>query len=146
LKIVFFADRDLGNYLPTVIKNAGIPIEKHADHFDQSAKDEDWLPKVGESGWFVLTRDKRIRYRQIEQEAVMRAGVGLFVLIGQTTHRELAENFVNSIDKVRSFIEANKRPFIAKIYRPSPSEMQKKNKSCPGKVELWLSHDEWSRG
>lgn len=47
----------------------------HDDHFPPGAKDEDWLAQVGERGWIVLTKDRRIRYRHVEWLALMKAGV-----------------------------------------------------------------------
>ena len=127
----FFTDRDLGNSFPERLRDAGIRVEKHADHFRHDADDADWLPQVGSNGWFVLTHDQRMRYRPAERDAIMMANVGLLVLIGKATHAELAENFVRTLDVVTRFIDRTPRPFIAKIYRPSPVGSQQ-----PGRVEL----------
>jgi hypothetical protein len=45
-------------------------------------KDEEWLPIVGEHGWPVIMRDKRIRKRPGERAALIAAGVQVFVLTG----------------------------------------------------------------
>ncbi|MDD5450789.1 MAG: hypothetical protein PHT49_02690 [Desulfovibrionales bacterium] len=139
---IFFTDRDLGNLFPKQLAKAGIRVEKHSDHFAHDAKDEDWLTQVGRKGWFCLTHDKRIRYKPNEIDAVMRAGVGLFILIGNMTHQELATNFISTIHKVTRFIEANNRPFIAKI-KGSTKKSSFVSSNRPGKVELWLSCDRW---
>ena len=48
-------------------------------------------------------------------------GIGLFLLVGgHASMRHLAQNFVNTYALVEKFIEEHERPFIAKIYRPSP--------------------------
>lgn len=101
---VFFTDRDLGKLVPELLQEAGINVEKHSDHFPDDVKDVDWLAQVGLKGWFCLTHNKRIRYRPNERDAVMHAGVGLFILIGSATHRELANNFFNTLHKMESFI------------------------------------------
>lgn len=41
---------------------------------DRGMADEDWLPIVGENGWVVLMRDKRIRYRKPERDRLMTHG------------------------------------------------------------------------
>lgn len=136
---VFFTDRDLGKQFPNLLLQAGITVEKHADHFADIAKDEEWLTEVGRRGWYVLTHDQRIRYRSNEKAAVMQASAGLFVLIGKVPFSELAENFMMTFPKIEHFIQENPRPFIAKVYRPSES-LIKINPGHPGRVEMWVSN------
>lgn len=78
---VFFLDRSLGKIrIATALRQAGAIVHIHDDYFPPNAKDEDWLTQVGLNGWIVLTKDHRIRYRNIERTALMRAGVGAFIL------------------------------------------------------------------
>lgn len=65
---------------PSPLREAELRIELHDDHFPQETRDKDWLPVVGRRGWVVLTADVRIRYRGIEIDALMRAGVRCFAL------------------------------------------------------------------
>jgi hypothetical protein len=129
-KYIFFTDRDLGKQFPNILKENGISVERHCDHFEDDAKDEDWLSEIGSRGWYVITRDKNIRYKPNEKAAVERFNVGLFILIGDIKHIDLAYNFVNTYPRIIKFIEKNSCPFIAKIYRP-----EKKRKS--GRVTIW---------
>jgi len=39
------------------------------------SKDEVWLTEAGKHDWVVVTRDLHIRYRAIEREALLGAGV-----------------------------------------------------------------------
>jgi len=114
---VFFADRDLGKQFPEILKNAGIHVERHRDHFADDAKDEDWLKEVSKRGWYVLTHDRRMRYRSNEIEAIARFKIGMFVIVGKASLAELARNFVHTFQQIIRFIDKNPRPFIAKIYR-----------------------------
>lgn len=139
---VFFSDRDLGKSFPRILNEAGIKVEPHADHFADNATDVEWLTSIGVRGWLALTHNKRIRYIPNERDAVMHAGVGLFILIGKVPSKELAQNFINTISRVRNFIEHNPPPFITKIHRPSKVEREKRP-DCPGRVELWLSRQQW---
>ncbi len=141
MSYVFFTDRDLGKLFPKILRDSGLIVEKHSDHFKDDTKDEDWLEKVGKKGWIVLTHDKGIRYKPNEIDAIMQSGIGLFVLVGKATHKELAENFVATIHKIYNFIEKNSPPFIAKTYRPSIGSKQKIRKF--GEVKLWLSHKDF---
>lgn len=142
--MVFFTDRDLGKQFPACLREAGLAVETHDDHFDPAASDEEWLTEVGRRGWLVLTRDKRIRYKPNERDAVMRAGVGMFVLVGGMPHQQLAENFVATVKRVEAFLRKHHPPFIAKIYRPSMRHVADKRQE-PGRVELWLTYDQWLR-
>jgi len=142
---VFFTDRDLGKLIPELLRKAGINVEKHSDHFRHDARDEEWLTEAGRRNWFCLTHNWRIRYKPNEKDAVMRAGVGLFILAGSATHQELANNLVNTFHNIERFIENHNRPFIAKIYRPS-KKLRSLSGNRPGHVELWLSYEEWVKG
>ena len=131
----FFTDRDLGKQFPAILQNAGISVERHSDHFVDHAKDEEWIVEVGKRGWAVVTHDKRIRYKPNELAAVKAAGIALFVLSGKVSHAILARNFINTIDRIEAFIRKHKRPFIATIYLPPPSERRKRPDEA-GRIEL----------
>lgn len=90
---------------------------------------------MGKRGWQALTHDWRSRYRDNQRDAVMRAGVRLFILIGHTTTHELAENFINTTHRITAFLERHTLPFIAKIYRPILKERAARS-NRPGRVEL----------
>ena len=142
---VFFTDRDLGNLFPELLREAGVNVKKHSDHFPDDTKDEEWLKQAGQKGWFCLTRDQRIRYKPNEKDAVMRAGVGLFILVSRrATHQELAINLIKTLHKVERFVEKQERPFIAKIFCP-PKEFRSFSSKRSGRVELWLSYEEWMK-
>ena len=136
--MIFFTDRDLGpRIFPQILRDSGIQVERHVDHFPDNARDQDWIPTVAARGWYIVTRDWHIRYRPIERDAVMQSRAGMFVLIGQAPHPELARNFVNTLSRIAVFTEAHPLPFIAKVYRPSPQTLVAQGK--PGRVELWFS-------
>jgi len=129
--VIFFTDRDLGKTFPKILEASGFQVRRHDDLFQPDAADEEWLSEVGRNGWFAISRDQHIHYRPNEKEAVIRAKVGLFIVIGKAPHRELAENFVRSRAVIERFAHRHKPPFIAKVYRPS------KNGAGPGRVAPW---------
>jgi len=55
------------------------PSIVHPGHPDwplkQDALDEVWLPLVGKLGWVAVFRDRKIRYRPAERDALMRNAV-----------------------------------------------------------------------
>lgn len=122
MSAAFFCDRNIGGKLfPGRLREAGIRVHAHDDHFAPDAGDEEWIPAVAARGWIVLTRDRRIRYRGLEREAVFSSGAALIVLVGGNAPTpELARNFINSCDRVLAFLDANPPPFLAKLLRPNP--------------------------
>lgn len=71
---------------------------------------------------------------------MMEAGVKLFVMIGEYSHKVLAENFVNTVHLVERRIEEHDEPFIARVYTPTQEEFAA---GKPGQVKLWLTYREW---
>jgi hypothetical protein len=138
LSFVYFTDRDLGQRFPEILKSAGLTVERHGDHFAPDTVDEVWLEAVGVRGWIALTHDRRIRYKPNERNAVMRHGVALLVIVGAAPFPDLARAFVSSLPGIEHFLQRHKPPFIAKVYRPSPTETARRS-TAPGRVELWYS-------
>jgi hypothetical protein len=136
LSFVFFTDRDLGLEFPKILASTGLTVERHRDHFEPACPDEVWLEAIGRRGWVALTHNSRIRYTPNELKAVSRHGVPLLVIVGKTTFPELAHSFVATRSRVEAFLTRTHPPFIAKVYRASPSELAA-NPAAPGRVELW---------
>jgi hypothetical protein len=135
LSYVYFTDRDLGKRFPEILRLEGLTVEGRQDHFAPETADETWLEAVGQRGWVALTHDRRIRYKLNEREAVMRHGVALLVIIGAAPFSDLARAFVATRPRVERFLDQNRPPFIAKVYRPSPAETLRG--AGTGRVELW---------
>jgi len=136
LSLVFFTDRDLGIRFPELLAAAGLEVRRHADHFAPDCADEEWLKIVGERKWIAVTHDRRIRYKPNELAAVVRNRVALLVVIGKAPFPQLARNFVATIPKISEFLAHNEAPFIAKVYRPLPSDLTK-NPGAAGYVSRW---------
>ena len=67
-------------------------------------------------GWIVLTKDHRIRYRNIERTALLNAGVGAFILTaGDLSGEEMANVFVKALPAISKFLAKHDRPFIARV-------------------------------
>ncbi len=135
-ELIFFTDRDLGKKFPSILRESGINVESHVDHFSEQTKDEIWLNEIGRRGWFAITHDQRIRYKPNEIAAVKKYDVGLFIVIGKAPFSELAYNFAATLPKIAKFINHNPRPFIAKIYRPDVKKIKHQKSGC---VLMWVS-------
>ena len=93
-------------------------VHLHDDHFPQNADDELWLTEVGKRGWIVLTKDKWIRRRALERDALLAAKLKAFCFMsGNVSFDDMAKIIVDALPAIRKVVETNNRPFIAGIYR-----------------------------
>lgn|GEM_PF-3028076 len=85
-QLEFFLDRSLGRHrVAHALRAAGWTVRTHHEVFgerDQEVPDVEWLELCGREGLPVLTKDRRLRYRPAEIEAIRRFAVRAFVLTG----------------------------------------------------------------
>jgi hypothetical protein len=118
--IVYFVDRSLGRrVVPEVLRQAGLQVEVHDDHFPPDASDADWLRVVGERGWVVLTKDERIRRRPLERDALLAAGVRAFVLTARRmSGADMGQAFARARRPMENLLRRRRQyPFIATVTR-----------------------------
>lgn len=128
--ITFFIDRCLGKKVEDALRNAGLIVEIHGDHFAPDALDVDWLTAVGVRQWVVLTKDENISRRTLERMAVTRAGIKLFILTSQNIASfEMINILVQAIEPMKNLVYNHPAPFIAKIHRNH-------------QVEMWRSYED----
>ena len=134
---IYFTDRDLGKRFPEILASAGLTVERHHDLFPPDGSDEQWLEYCGTRDRIALTHNERIRYTPNELAAVVRYRVPLLVVIGKAPFPVLAENFVRTLPKIETFLDTQKPPCIAKVYRPAPTEFARDPEKS-GSVALWF--------
>lgn len=82
----FFIDRSLGRHrVPEALREAGWTLRTHHEVYggrDEQVPDVEWLELCGRLGLPVLSKDRRLRYRPAEIEAIRRFGVHAFLLTG----------------------------------------------------------------
>jgi predicted nuclease of predicted toxin-antitoxin system len=115
----FFLDRTLGkNVFASLLRDAGVSVEIHDDHFPPDAPDAIWLREAGRRSWIVVTNDRRIRYRPIELAALRASKVRVFAFTqGNLTGPEMADVFLRALPKIRRTLRKIRGPFIASISR-----------------------------
>ena len=115
----YFLDRSLGRFkLATALRQAGLLVEVHNDHFQQDATDEEWLTGVGQRGWVVLTKDEKIRYHAQELRALVSRGVRAFVLTARNVNAdEMASIVLGARTKIERFLAKHAGPFMVTISR-----------------------------
>src|SRR5712692_5207101 len=117
--LVFFIDRSLGQkVIAEKLRQRGVRVEIHDDHFPQDALDEHWIAEVGENGWVVLTKDDRIRYRPAALQVYRRHEVRVFIFgSGEMKAGEMADAFVKALPKISRFAVRKAPSFFARISR-----------------------------
>jgi PIN like domain len=101
----FFTDRNLGaEIVPKALEDHGLTVYRMVDFYGEElseADDVEWIEEVTEQGLVILTKDKRIRRREAEKEAVIRSGAKMFCLkSGKLTGQEMAERFVQQRHRI----------------------------------------------
>jgi hypothetical protein len=135
---VYFTDRDLGKRFPEILTAAGLTVERHHDFFAPAGSDEQWLEHCGRNRRIAITHNERIRYTPNELAAVVRHRVALLVVVGKVPHADLAHSFVNTLPRIEAFLDEHEPPYIAKVYRPSISELAR-HADASGSVLLWYT-------
>ena len=64
--MTFFVDNNLSTALAVGMKGFGEDVVHLQDHFAADTADPEWLAHIGKEGWFLITRDERIRHRPNE--------------------------------------------------------------------------------
>ena len=118
-RVVFFLDRSVGRrFVREALVGRGVRVELHDDHFDVATPDEVWIRAVGERGWTILTRDRRIRHRPLERRAVIAARARLFAITaGNLDGPAMAELVVRHLRKMGRLAESEPPPWIAHVTR-----------------------------
>lgn len=82
--LTFFLDHQIGRYtVASHRRSAGAKVEVHLDHFPGDAADSDWIPKVAERGWILITKDQNIRRNPPERAAYETSRLRGFVVTGK---------------------------------------------------------------
>ncbi|MET9314235.1 hypothetical protein ABZX12_20695 [Kribbella sp. NPDC003505] len=94
----YFFDRSLGKASAARLRESGWIIHLIADFYQDDATripDEEWIAEGCSRGWLLLTKDKRIRYRERELSA-LDAGHLFCLASGNLDLDEMARRFVNA--------------------------------------------------
>ena len=118
-QLVYFIDRSLGKHLiADALRAAGARVEVHDDHLEQDAPDEAWIALVGRQKWIAVTKDKNVRFRTAEIEAIKRHGARALVQRAKNaTGSDMAGILVNARPRLERFVSKTAAPFVAGIDR-----------------------------
>ncbi|MPZ19409.1 MAG: hypothetical protein GEV06_16055 [Luteitalea sp.] len=102
--------------MPHELARAGYDIRPWYEYF-AGQEDVEWLPAIGKRGWVLLTKDKDIRRRPLEIEAIINARLRAFVLTATELRREeQATILLKAMPKIHRICRRT-GPFIYNITR-----------------------------
>ena len=111
----FLIDRSLGRSVAESLRQAGMTVRTLADVFpdrEQHVTDAEWLALAGANDWSILSKDKRIRFRQSEIQAIQAHSVRAFVLAtGNLTGNKQIECFLKHRERIEALAELD-GPFV----------------------------------
>src|SRR5258708_4623936 len=115
----FFLDRNLGKAtVAGELRQAGFAVEIHDERFPLDARDQDWIPVVGQKGWVILTKDQAIMRRYSELLAIARGYAKVYALVsGSITGKDMAAVFAKAAPKIEKSSGQMRAPYIAKIFK-----------------------------
>lgn len=115
--MTFFFDNNLSYRLAAGLRAFGEEVWHLRDTFPPVTPDDVWLPDVGQRGWYVITRDKRISRKPAEVAALKGAGVGAFIF---TQQKDLdlwgwVETVIRRWREIQEWCRTHQRPFVTGI-------------------------------
>jgi uncharacterized protein with PIN domain len=114
-----YLDRNLGRHvIAEALRASGIAVEVHDDHLAANAPDEDWISLVGRKHWLAITKDKNIRYRAAELDAVKEYDAKVLVVRAKNaTGQEIADILIKARARIQRFARTHEAPFVAGVDR-----------------------------
>ena len=113
-----FIDRSLGRHIiADRLRADGMTVQVHDDHLPQDAPDEEWIALVGRMSWVAITKDRNVRYRAAELEAIRRHSARVIVIrMKNATGPDIAALLVKGRRRIARFAAKTPPPFVAGIY------------------------------
>jgi hypothetical protein len=121
--LTFYFDRNFGKRFPEVVRNARPPfvVEYHDDpenkfRFNQATPDDEWLAKVSNEGWIILSHDRKFHKILAECSAIKQYKGACFYLPGASSPTwDKMVSFARTCDGIINRAKSTKRPFIFDI-------------------------------
>lgn len=116
--MTFIVDENLSQELTKGLRGFGEDVHHIVDEFGRGVKDTDWLKEISGRGWSVITRDRAIRRRPAEIEALRQYRIGAFFLGGKQLSRwQLITQIVRAWPLILEANQAANKPFIFIVNR-----------------------------
>ena len=114
-----FFDRNFGSRVPRAIRLAGQEIRLHDEECRQDTPDTEIIPLTAQNDWVLVTRDKKLRKRPAEVEAIRSAAAKCVVLAqrAQMNAWDLLQRVVCSWSDIEQIVDNSPGPFILNVYK-----------------------------
>jgi PIN like domain len=116
---VILIDRSIPRSVAEGLKQVRSDVTWLEDIFRHDEKDAVWLKQAGNEGWMVILRDKKIRTRRGERDAIVESKVGCFILNQgkDPTRWECLKLLALTLDEMERIYGVEPRPFIYTVSR-----------------------------
>jgi hypothetical protein len=112
----FIFDANESAYLPKGLRGFGEDAHHITEFLPEGSPDREILKFVGENGYFLITRDRKIRRRPIELKALKMYGVGAFFLYGTHLDRwQRIRQVIKCWERIIEFAKKTRTPFAFTI-------------------------------
>jgi hypothetical protein len=116
----FFLDRSLGRKaVPEALRAAGWDVVTLTEHYgmpaDEQIADTEWIAEAAGRGWPILMKDKRIRHRRAEIDAVISHQARCFVITrGDLPSAEMVTRIITNREAIVAAV-ADPGPYIYSV-------------------------------
>mgnify|MGYP001317664778 CR=1 FL=1 len=115
-----FIDRNSGGRkFKALIERAGIEVHLHDEIFRQNTEDPDWLTKLGQSGWLLVSGDNLTTRSPLflHQLAASRAHVFVLLALNGASPEGKADCIVSAYPRMCMLAKAHEAPALWRIGR-----------------------------
>src|SRR6266581_2682845 len=118
---MIFIDRSIPRAVAGALKQVRDDVRWLEDEFPHDVDEKTWLADVGQRGWLVISRDKKIRSPPGERKALTDANVGCFIVTQKQPLSRLGylkllvaslDQLVASLDQMEQVFGDTPRPFL----------------------------------
>lgn len=108
------------NLPPTVAQALAIlkfPVIHVNDHLPRGTPDEQLFTEAAARDWVPVTRDAKMWRKRAQQEALLQAGIGMFVLVSSAAHSppELMTVLLRRLPEMLKLAGHARRPFVFRV-------------------------------
>jgi hypothetical protein len=116
---MIFIDRSIPRSVADALGSVRDDVRWLEPEFPHNAPETEWLPLIGQRGWLAIVRDKKIRSRPAERQAIADNGVGCFMLTQKQplTRWDYLKLIVPTLDEMERLFATTPRPFIFGVGR-----------------------------
>jgi hypothetical protein len=115
--VTFFLDRThQGKLMVQFLRELGMCIEVHKDHFGQEEDDDIWIPICAQRGWTIVSGDQGLEKVALNVKAVTESGAKVFILTDSNSPGLVwAASIITGRHKMQRLVNDNEGPFFVTV-------------------------------